>query len=102
MNFVHGVRHGKSEVQTYYYLSFNAWKSCRKKTDESANHEIGILDRFLKDARDRESQQKLGWTEAKCQEMDDLAQEDHTYKATKKKLDRYRFTLDVTVEWFNI
>ena len=30
------------------------------------------------------------WTEAKCQEMDDLAQEDHTYKATKKELSRYR------------
>ena len=41
-------------------LSFIAWKRCRKRTDESGDFYTGILDRFLKDTRDRESQQKLG------------------------------------------
>ena len=30
------------------------------------------------DARYRESQEKLGWTDAKCEEMADTAQEVHT------------------------
>ena len=58
---------------------------------------------FLKDATYRESQQKLGWTGAKRKEIDDLAQEDHTYKATKEELDRYRshWTLPLDDSTFN-
>ena len=86
---VHGVRHGKSEVENYYYQPFNVWKRCQKQMDESGIHQIGILDRFLKDATYRESHQKLGWTEAKCQEMDDLA---HSIRSFLQgyELDRYR------------
>ena len=46
----------------------------------------------------------MGWTEAhKCREMDELAQEDHTYKATKEELDRYRsnWTLQLNDSTFN-
>ena len=50
-----------------------------------------LLDRFLNDARYRETQEKLGWTEAaECKEMDELAPEDHTCKVRKVELDRYR------------
>ena len=100
---VHGARHGKSEEQIYYYQSFNAWKRCRKRTDESGELYIGILDRFLKDASFRESQQMFGWTEAKCKDMDALAQEDHADKATKEELDRYRshWTLPLDDPTFN-
>ena len=43
------------------------------------------------------------WTEAKCQEMDDSAQEDHTCKAAKKELARYRshWTLQLNDLTFN-
>ena len=67
--------HGKSEEQT-----FCTYRLTHRKTNGSGNHYVGILDRFLKDARYRESQTKVGWTEAECKEMDGSAQEDHTYK----------------------
>ena len=35
---VHGARHGKSKEQTCYHQWFNAWKGCRKKTDEAGIH----------------------------------------------------------------
>ena len=79
MKSVHGARHGKSEEQIYYYQSFKAWKRCRTKTDESGIHFSGVRERFLKDATYHKSQQKLGWTEATCKEMDDLAQKDDTH-----------------------
>ena len=66
----HGARHGKTEVQREY-LVWNAWKGCCKK--------VGIHDRFLRDPVYRESQLAIGWTEQKCKEMDELAEEDHTY-----------------------
>ena len=80
----------KSEEQTYYHQSLNAWKRCRKRSDEAGIHYTGILDRFFEDARYREAQQRLGRTEAKCKEMDALVQEDHTHMATKEELERYR------------
>ena len=85
---VHGARHGKSEEQVYYHQSFNIWKRCRTKTDEAGDFYTGILDRFPEDARYREAQQGWGWTEAKCKEMDALAQEDHTFLAAKEELER--------------
>ena len=35
---------------------------------------------FLKDSQYRETQERIGLTEAKREEIDKLAQEDHTYK----------------------
>ena len=45
----------------------------------------GIHDRFLRDAVYRESQLAIGWTEQKCKEWDELAQEDHTYRLTPEE-----------------
>ena len=67
---VHGARHGKSQEQTQYHQAFNAWKRCRKRTDEKGIHHTGILDRFFKDATCRASQQRVVWTEAQWKDMD--------------------------------
>ena len=50
----------------------------------------GIHDRFLRDPVYRESQLAIGWTEQKCKEWDELAQEDHTYRLTPKEKQRYQ------------
>ena len=76
----HGARHGKTEEQKEYHTAFNAWKRCRKRVDAQEEHYKGIHDRFLRDQVYRESQLKIGWTEKKCIEMDELAQQDHTYR----------------------
>ena len=65
-------------------------KGAAEKYDEAGIHCTGILDRFLKDATYREAQHRLLWTEAKCKEMDALAQKDQTYMDTKEELERYR------------
>ena len=36
------------------------------------------------------SQLKTGWTEQKCIEMDQLAQQDHTYRLSKEVFKRYQ------------
>ena len=41
--FAHGTRHGKSEEQTYYHKPYNAWKRCRKRTDESGENILAFL-----------------------------------------------------------
>ena len=54
-------------------------------------HFTGIHDRFLRDPVYRESQLAIGWTEQKCKEWDELAQEDQTYRLApkeKKKIPR--------------
>ena len=39
----------------------------------------------LKDPQYRQSQEEHGWDEAKCEEMDKLAQEDHSYTLTRSE-----------------
>ena len=51
-----------------------------KRVDGQEEHYEGIHDRFLRDPVYRDSQLKIGWTEQKCIEMDELAQEDHSYR----------------------
>ena len=87
----HGARHGKTEEQKEYQKAFNAWKRGRKRVDSQQEHYKGIHDRFLRDQVYRESQlKKIGWTEQqKCIEMDELAQQDHTYRLSKKEFKRY-------------
>ena len=46
--------------------------------------------RFLRDPVYRESQLAIGWTEQKCKEWDELAQEDHTYRLTPEQKKRYQ------------
>ena len=81
----HGARHGKTEEQKEYHLSWNAWKRCCKKVDSQGGHFTGIHDRFLRDPVYRESPLAIGWTEQKCKELDELAQEDHTYRLTPEE-----------------
>ena len=41
----HGARHGKSEEQTFYHKSFNAWKRCRRHQDEfGQNLQVSLTD----------------------------------------------------------
>ena len=69
-----GARHGKTEAQKEHFVAHNARKRCIKKNYE------GIHDRFLRDAENRDSQLKIGWTEEKCIAMDKLAQEENSYR----------------------
>ena len=86
----HGARHGKTKEQTEYHIAWNAWKRCYKKVDSQGEHLTGIHDRFLRDPVYRESQLAIGWTEQKCKEWDELAQEDHTYRLTPEVKKRYQ------------
>ena len=86
----HGARHDKTEEQKEYHIAFNTWKRCRKIFSLKKNIAKGIHDRFLRDQVYRESQLKIGWTEQKCMEMDELAQQDHTYRLSKEEFKRYQ------------
>ena len=57
---------------------------------ERQEHFTGIHDRFLTDPVSRESQLANGWTEQKCKEWDQIAEEDHTYKLTPEEKRRYK------------
>ena len=84
----HGARHGETEEQKEYQKAFNTWKRCRQRVDSQEEHYKGIHDRSLRDQVYRESQLKIGWTEQKCIEVDELAQQDHTYRLSKEELKR--------------
>ena len=86
----HGARHGKTEVQKVYQLAWKAWKRCCKRVDSQGEHFTGIHDRFLWDPGYRESQVAIGWSEQKCKEWDELAQEDRTYRLTPEEKKRYQ------------
>ena len=86
----HGARHGKTEEQKKYHMAWNAGKRCYKKVDSQGEHFTGIHDRFLRDSVYRESQLAIEWTEQKCKEWDELAQEDHTYRLTPEEKKRYQ------------
>ena len=75
----HGVRYGKTEEQKEYHIAWNAWKRCCKKVDSQGEFFTGIHDKFPRDQVYRESQLAIGWTEQKCKEMDEFAEEHHTY-----------------------
>ena len=86
----HGARHGKTEEQKEYRVTWNAWKRCCKRVDSQGEHFKGVQDRFLRDQVYRESQLLLGWTEQKCREMDELAKQDHTYHLSTEEFKRYQ------------
>ena len=86
----HGARHGKTEVQREYHMAWNAWKICCKRVDSQDEHYKGIHDLFLRDQVYRESQLKIGWTEQKCIEMDELAKQNHTYHLSTEEFKRYQ------------
>ena len=86
----HGAHHGKTEEQKEYHIAWNAWKRWCKQVDSQGGHFTGIHDRFLRDPVYRESQLGIGWTEQKCIEVDDLAQQDHTYHLSTEEFKRYQ------------
>ena len=86
----HGARHGKTEEQKSTSWLGMRGRECCKKVDSQDEHFTGIHDRFLRDPVYRESQLAIGWTEQKCKEWDELAQEDHTYRLTPEEKKRYQ------------
>ena len=87
----HGARHGKTEAQKEHFIAHNARKRCIKKSFQ------GIHDRFQKDLRFRGSQLKVGRTEEKCIEMDELAQKDFTYRPSPGEFERYKKTWSISL-----
>ena len=79
-----GARHGKTEAQKERFVAHNARRRCIKKNYD------GIHDRFQRDSVYRDSQLKIGWTEEKCIEVDELAQKDFIYRPSTGEYERYR------------
>ena len=78
----HGARHCKTEAQKEHFIAHNATKRCIKKNFKGIHH------RFQKDLRYRDSQLKVGRTEEKCIEMDELAQKDFTNRPSTEEFER--------------
>ena len=72
----------KTEAQKEHFITHNARRRCVKKNFE------GIHDRFQKDLTYRDSQLRIGWTEEKCIEMDELAQKDFTCRPSPEEFER--------------
>ena len=70
--------------QKSYYRAKKSYSKALKKRYSS------LQDRFLQDDTYRSSQLKIGWTEGTCDQLDPLAQENHTYNATREKRIRYK------------
>ena len=71
-------------------MAWNAWKRCCKKVDSQGGLFTGIHDRFLRDPVYRESQFAIGWSEQKCKQRDELAQEDDTYHLSTEEFKIYQ------------
>ena len=86
-----GARHGKTEAQKEHFIAHNARRRCLKKKFE------GIHDRLQRDSTFRDSQLKIGWTEEKCIEMDQLAPENHSYCPSSEEFERYKENWYITL-----
>ena len=75
-----GHRYGKSPGCKEYFTANQLARKCRKKEYDS------IHDRFIRDKTFRKAMIEVGRSEQMIIEMDKLANEDHTYKASRKKL----------------
>ena len=80
----HGHRYGKAPGCKDYFTANQLAKKCRKKKYDS------IHDRFIRDKTFRKAMIEVGRSEKIIKEMDQLASEDHTYKANKEEIDFYR------------
>ena len=87
----HGNRHGKTEAQKEHFIAHNLRKRCIKRCFE------GIHDRFQKDLRFRDSQLKIDRAEAKCIEMDEVAQKGFTYHLSSEEYERYKKTWSISL-----
>ena len=80
----HGHRYGKAPGCKDYYTANQLARKCRKKKYDS------IHDRCIRDKTFRKAMIEAGRSEKIIKEMDQLASENHTYKATKAEIDVYR------------
>ena len=80
----HGHRYGKKPGDREYYIANSLKKKSKKK------YYLGIHDRFIRDEKFRKNMIDNGRTEEICRQMDDLADEDHTYHLTPEEIDDYR------------
>ena len=80
----HGHRHGKALAYKEYHTANQHARKCRKKEYDS------IHDRFIRDKTFRKAMIEVGRSEKIIIEMDQLASEDHTYKATRAEINVYR------------
>ena len=79
-----GHRYGKAPGCKEYHTAHQLAKKCRKKGYES------IYDRYFRDKAFRSAMIDHSRTEQMIIEMDKLAKEDHSYKASKAEIEFYR------------
>ena len=79
-----GHRYGKAPGCKEYHTAHQLAKKCRKKGYES------IYDRYIRDKAFRSAMIDHSRTEQMILEMDKLAKEDHSYKASKAEIEFYR------------
>ena len=79
-----GHRYGKAPGCKEYHTANQLAKKCRIRKYES------IHDRFIRDRAFRRAMIDHGRTEQMIIEMDKLAEEDHSYKASKAEIEFYR------------
>ena len=79
-----GHRYGKAPGCKEYHTAHQLAKKCRKRGYES------IHDRYIRDKAFRRAMIDHSRTEQMIIEMDKLAKEDHSYKASKAEIEFYR------------
>ena len=79
-----GHRYGKSQGCKEYFTANQLAKKCCKKEYDS------IHDRYIRDKAFRKAMIEIGRTEQMIVEMDKLANEDHSYKASREEIEFYR------------
>ena len=79
-----GHRYGKSQGCKEYFTANQLAKKCRKKKYDS------IHDRYIRDKTFRKAMIEIGRSEQMIIEMDKLANEDHTYTASREEIEFYR------------
>ena len=79
-----GHRYGKAPGCKEYHTAHQLAKKCRKRRYES------IHDRYIRDRAFRRAMIDHSRTEQMIIEMDKLAKEDHSYKASKAEIEFYR------------
>ena len=79
-----GHRYGKSQGCKEYFTANQLAKKCRKREYDS------IHDRYIRDKAFRKAMIEIGRTEQMILKMDKLANEDHSYKASKEEIEFYR------------
>ena len=79
-----GHRYGKAPGCKEYHTANQLAKKCRKR------EYVSIHDRYIRDKTFRKAMIDIGRTEQMIVEMDKLANEDHSYKASKEEIEFYR------------